>query len=1083
MEDYKMKLAKRISTMALASIMVITAMPTGVMAQESVNIEIKSPEQAEGTDYDNQSDLIVENDVEEPETEIEIELADVSFSEKEVAFGTSEEEAIALLPTVITKEGKEVGTISDWSITEYNGEIPGEYQAQGSVSLHSGYIDENDDAQTAKISVKVLNATAKQLEAKVASIHQEYPAANYTAHSYQMIQEALEEAAAATKPEAYTQAILALNAAIDKAEELVTIEALVTLVNKVEAAKFVESDYTKASWKAYAAAKKAADEWLTTAQLSTVSIGQEKIDTAKDNLNKAAYGVKESDESEEIDGGLISIVELTQLVEDHKDVVVNKGDYSTVGTTLNDFLASYALAEKVIAHENPEEADTVHEVKALTAKIKELAGKLVKVDGTTLRALVAKAEDIIEHHKDYYKEDTNWENLLAKKEKAEAALMTGVDLETAITELDDALQKIEKVEAIATAYEALESAVDVAIDEIVKDDFIFDKEYVEAVKAGQALLKTPYPTEEALKSAKALVDKYNVPATASVLRSYYKEVVAKKYDETYYTEASYQALTDALETAANTYKTITNKEITGSEELSDEHNNIEKRAIKSAYLGIVEGEEKLEAVRVDKTKLTELVEEVKDYSEHNFVTDEESAWGLFVSALENAQNILKATNATQNSVEAAYKNLKEAVAQLVTVDRATLEAKIAEAEKLIESDYAAAGWVTFENALEAAKEAVESEKAEVIKKAQMDLEAAMAGLTTQINRESLKETYEENSTIQEKDYTTPSFKAFKEAMEAAKPVVELSEADYAKVPYSRLQQLEKAIIVAKNNLNPVNFTELKALVAKANEKVEKDYTVESWENFVRALNAAQTVVDKIGTVSEIRAAQSNLEEAMLALVKAEIVAIEGEGLVEIPDMISQQIYVLDGWVAANGEIEQIKVNIDGAYIGDAAIYDRAGLNEALPQYAMAKGAALAIDTYNFKDGEYTITLTVVDKNGTSFTTQEQSFYINNPIGTIDTPFANTTVSDDLILVSGWFGSEDGIEKVEVLLGEEVIGQAYTYERAGLAEVLEGRYNVSNGGFAMNIAKANLGAGAYTITVRATTVKGATVARNVTFTIA
>ena len=725
------------------------------------------------------------------------------------------------------------------------------------------------------------------------------------------------------------------------------------------------------------------------------------------------------------------------------------------------------------------------EVKQLVKDLKDLASKLVKVNGSTLKELIEKADDIVDNHSDYF--DTKHKDWTDFKEvlKNAKSILSNADtdkLEAAIVDLQNALVGIQDNTIVETEKNTLKGLVksgDTNIDtsKLAESDYIYFEKYVEAVKAGQDLLdNVAYPGKDEFDARIKAIQDNNLKTTKGALDNLIQDAT-KNYAEQNYTKDSYKVLQAAITEAKDVSKQI---------DVAD--TIIEKTAAKSAYLKLKAAIKGLEAVNADKSELAKLVESVKAYTKDGF---SDSEWKTFSDALDKAKAVLDSTNATEKEIVNAFDALSEAKAELdkVSITAETLQAKIDEAKALVETDYTPASWLALQKAIAKAEKAIASAKQADIKAAQLELVAKM-NLDVADSKATLVATYNrirKDYKDKELNYSVQSWNKLSEAINAVVAATkvktrDLVVSDVEKLTNSKCTQLEKALLEAEEALVEVSMADLKDLVKEANKKEEKAYTAESWKAFAEALQVAKEVIENVGTKSEIRIAQGNLQVAMDALVKADV-ELKVAGNLDLPEMVTVRDFVLAGWAASTTDISKVKVNIDGQYVGDAALYERPGLAEALPDYTAVTGVALAIDTYNLADGEHKVTLTVVGKDGVEVSTNEQVLYINNPIGTVDTPFANSTVSDDLILVSGWFGSIDGIASVDVLIGNEKLGSAYTYERAGLAGAIPSSYDVTNGGFAMNIAKANLAAGTYTITVKATTVKGAVITRDVTFTIA
>ena len=115
---------------------------------------------------------------------------------------------------------------------------------------------------------------------------------------------------------------------------------------------------------------------------------------------------------------------------------------------------------------------------------------------------------------------------------------------------------------------------------------------------------------------------------------------------------------------------------------------------------------------VDTTKLADLIKTTENLKESDYTAD---SWKAFQTALANAKAAMEAKE-SQEAVDAATENLNKAIAGLekqsseVTVSTTALEKAIKTAEGLKESDYTADSWKVLQNALSAAKAALNEKK-------------------------------------------------------------------------------------------------------------------------------------------------------------------------------------------------------------------------------------------------------------------------------------------------------------------------------------------------------------------------------------
>ncbi|MBS6676676.1 MAG: FIVAR domain-containing protein, partial [Clostridiales bacterium] len=132
-------------------------------------------------------------------------------------------------------------------------------------------------------------------------------------------------------------------------------------------------------------------------------------------------------------------------------------------------------------------------------------------------------------------------------------------------------------------------------------------------------------------------------------------------------------------------------------------------------------------------------------------------------------------------------------------------------------------------------------------------------ITVPVNKELLGSSLKTASQKEEKDYTPSSWEVFKAAYDAANKVYVDTEADQAAV-----DQAQTALDQAMNALvYRADFTEINALIARAEEKAEEDYTAESWSVFVQALENAKQAAENLEiTQEELQKAYDSLAYAM-----------------------------------------------------------------------------------------------------------------------------------------------------------------------------------------------------------------------------
>lgn len=155
----------------------------------------------------------------------------------------------------------------------------------------------------------------------------------------------------------------------------------------------------------------------------------------------------------------------------------------------------------------------------------------------------------------------------------------------------------------------------------------------------------------------------------------------------------------------------------------------------------------------------------------------------------------------------------------VVVDTSALEAAIAEANGLKESDYTAESWATYQAALVNARSVAEAkESQEAVDQAKATLDAAKAALVkaeqpVSIDTSSLEKAISDAEALKEADYTADSWKAMQTALTKAKSALQAKES-------------QTAVDEATNTLNSA----IKGLVKKSSQTTQTTNKTNSTTN-------------------------------------------------------------------------------------------------------------------------------------------------------------------------------------------------------------------------------------------------------------
>lgn len=234
-----------------------------------------------------------------------------------------------------------------------------------------------------------------------------------------------------------------------------------------------------------------------------------------------------------------------------------------------------------------------------------------------------------------------------------------------------------------------------------------------------------------------------------------------------------------------------------------------EKAVADAMNSLTAIEWKLDK-KANSADVTTLRNAVASYKEADYT---EASWKKFASTLESAKSVAESSDPGQKRVEAAIASLESGKLTLEkkadTASVTKLGETIAAGSSYKAEEYTAMSWAAYSQALETAKNILNSETAtpDMIEAAQKMLEEAEAKLT-------------------KKDGDNPP---------------------------------------------PVDKTALNASITTAKSKKQTDYTITSWNKLKTALTAAQNAADNANaTEAQVKTAKDNLDAAVKALVKVKI---------------------------------------------------------------------------------------------------------------------------------------------------------------------------------------------------------------------
>ena len=204
-----------------------------------------------------------------------------------------------------------------------------------------------------------------------------------------------------------------------------------------------------------------------------------------------------------------------------------------------------------------------------------------------------------------------------------------------------------------------------------------------------------------------------------------------------------------------------------------------------------------------------------------------------------------------------------------------LEAAIAKAEALNESDYTSESWASMQTELQEAKEELAAKHSQAtVDEATSHLNAAIEALVkaetpAEVNTTELEKVIASAKALKEADYTSETWSALKTALETAESALEKKESQEA--VDNATKDLQAAIDGLKKAETPaeVNTTELEKVIASAKALKEADYTSETWSALKSALETAESALEKKESQEAVDNATKGLQTAIDGLKKVD----------------------------------------------------------------------------------------------------------------------------------------------------------------------------------------------------------------------
>lgn len=332
---------------------------------------------------------------------------------------------------------------------------------------------------------------------------------------------------------------------------------------------------------------------------------------------------------------------------------------------------------------------------------------------------------------------------------------------------------------------------------------------------------------------------------------------------------------------------------------------------------------------VDKSALQSLYDANTGKNAEEYTTE---SWAAFDLAMKAAKEILDSETADQAAVDAAKEALEAAAEGLTAaepqpVDKTELQGLYDNNTGKKAEDYTQESWNTFDLAMKAAKDILDSETADqdAVDAAKAALETAIKGLVpaeipVPADKSELQALYDQNADKAPEDYTPDSYAVFDGAMKAAKGVLDNETATQEDVDQA-LQTLRDAIAQLKEAGSEEDIKEALRLLYEANTSREEGrYTPETWIVFADAMDEAKRVLDDQEAVQEqVDQAKDALQSAIDGLViKDPVPEVNKTALKNLFDANAgkdQSKYTKDSWTAFVNAMNQAEAVLND---GEAA---------------------------------------------------------------------------------------------------------------------------------------------------------------------
>ncbi len=298
------------------------------------------------------------------------------------------------------------------------------------------------------------------------------------------------------------------------------------------------------------------------------------------------------------------------------------------------------------------------------------------------------------------------------------------------------------------------------------------------------------------------------------------------------------------------------------------------------------------------------------------------------------------------------------------INKNALNAAIERAKDRKETDYTAASWKVFQDALKKANEMLKNEEAsqQEVTDATTGLRDAIAALV-RVNKSSLKKAIADADTREASDYTEGSWKAMQTALAKAKEVSQNANALQKDV-----DEAFNGLSAALYNLERIKGVQKEALavaIGRTESLQESDYRATAWTEFQTVLQTAKQVLENTAvTQDQVNEATIALRAALDQLAKSIVYKSGLKAAIDRAGSRNESDYQdkPDEWAAmleALAKAREVEANTDATQkeVDDAARELSEALRSLEPEGTVNKDALqAAIDwAKELREEDYTAT--------------------------------------------------------------------------------------------------------------------------------